>query len=118
MNKSDFQQAFDEAIEVWRRRHRIRDDDVILLCLELFRIHQEHWDRLRRKDFPPFQEFRETILKLTDTATQIQRNASPLLTELRRRQGRGEIAPPTITAVLLAVLFALIAGVLTGKFLL
>lgn len=118
MNKPDFQQAFDEAIEAWRHRHRIRDDDVILLCLELFRIHQEHWDRLRRKDFPPFQEFRETILKLADTATQIQRQASPLLAELRNHQSRRELAPPNITAIVIAVVLGLIAGVLIGKTLL
>ena len=118
MSKPDFQEVFDEAIEAWRQRHRIRDDDVILLCVELFRIHQEHWDGIRRKDFPPFQEFRDTILKLTETAAQLQRQSSPLLEELRRHQAGREFAPPTITAIVLAVALALIAGLLVGKLLL
>ena len=118
MSKPDFQEAFDEAIVLWRQRHRIRDDDAVLLCIELFRIHQEHWDQLRRKDFPPFQEFRETILKLIETAGQMQRQSSPLLEELRRYQGGREFAPPTITAIVLAVALAFIVGLLVGKFLL
>ena len=84
MNQLDFQKEFDEALEAWRQRHHIRDEDVILLCLELFRIQQEHWDAIRRRDFPPFQEFRDTVLKLAETAAQIQRQASPLIAELRR----------------------------------
>ena len=51
MNQLDFQKEFDEALEAWRQRHHIRDEDVILLCLELFRIHQEHWDAIGRRDF-------------------------------------------------------------------
>jgi hypothetical protein len=43
MNKPDFEQAFDETLDAWRKSHHVRDDDVTLLCLELFRIHQDKW---------------------------------------------------------------------------
>jgi len=39
MNQLDFQKEFDEALDAWRQRHHIRDEDVIMLCLELYRIH-------------------------------------------------------------------------------
>ena len=35
---------FANAMESWHRKHQIREDDPLLLCLELFRIHQDHWD--------------------------------------------------------------------------
>ena len=118
MNQLDFQKEFDEALEAWRQRHHIRDEDVILLSLELFRIHQEHWDAIRRRDFPPFQEFRDTVLKLAETAAQIRRQASPLIAEFRRYQGGRQFVPPTVTTIVLAVLLALITGLLAGKVLL
>ena len=118
MNELDFQQAFDQALETWRQRHHVRDDDTILLCLELFRIHQEHWDAIRRRDFPPFQEFRDTVLKLGETAAHIQRQTSAVLAELRRYRGGRQFIPPTVATIMLAVVLALITGLLAGKFLL
>ena len=56
----DFSFSFQKAVADWRKRHAIREDDVILLCLELFQIHQKHWDDLRHRDLPSFNEFRET----------------------------------------------------------
>ena len=116
MNKPDFQQEFEEAIESWRQRHRIHDDDVILLCLDLFRIHQEHWDAIRRRDFPPFQEFRDTVLKLTETAARIQRQSTPLLAELRHNRRPPE--SPTVTTITLIMVLTFVTGLLAGKFLL
>ncbi len=118
MNKPDFEQAFDQALETWRQRHHVRDDDTILLCLELFRIHQEHWDAIRRRDFPPFQEFRDTVLKLGETAAHIQRQTSAVLAELRRYRGGRQFILPTVAPIMLAVVLALITGLLAGKFLL
>src|SRR5436190_16041468 len=115
MNKPDFQQEFEEAIESWRQRHRIHDNDVILLCLELFPIHQEHWDAIRRRDFPPFQEFRDTVLKLGETAAHIQRLTSPLLAELRRYRDGRQFIPPTVATIMLVVVLAFITGLLAGK---
>jgi hypothetical protein len=36
----DFSSNFQKTIADWRKRHAIREDDVILLCLELFQIHR------------------------------------------------------------------------------
>lgn len=118
MSAPDFQKDFDEAIEAWRQRHHLREDDAILLCVELFRVHQEHWDQIRRRDFPPFQEFRETIQKMVDTAIQIQRQTPPLLEELRRRPTGSEFLPPSVASVVIAVGVSLVVGILIGRFLL
>lgn len=118
MNATDFQKEFEEAVESWRQRHHLREDDAVLLCIELFRIHQEHWDQIRRRDLPSFQEFRETILKMVEAANQIQRQTSPLLEELRRSQNGPGFLPPTIASVVFAVGVSLVAGMLIGRFLL
>jgi len=47
-----FAEDFAKAIESWRHKHQLRDDDPVVLCLELFRIHQDHWDNIRRQEFP------------------------------------------------------------------
>jgi hypothetical protein len=44
------------------RKHKLREDDaVMLLLVELFRIHQQHWDDLRRREMPSFEQFRTDI---------------------------------------------------------
>jgi hypothetical protein len=42
------------------RAHRLREDDAVMLLVELFRIHQRHWDELRRREIPSFEQFRAT----------------------------------------------------------
>jgi hypothetical protein len=116
MNTTDFQKEFEEAVEAWRQRHHLREDDAILLCIELFRIHQDHWDQIRQRDFPPFQEFRETILKMVEAANEIQMQTPPLLQELRRSQNSSGFLPPTIASVVIAVGAALITGIMIGRF--
>jgi len=116
--KPGFDAEFQTAIEEWRKRHRLSEDDAVLLCLELFRIHQEHWDRIRRKDLPSFEIFRDNLLKLGETATSLQRHSSTLLDELRQHRGGQVWIPPTVTAILLAVGAALGAGILIGRFVL
>jgi hypothetical protein len=33
---------FARAIERWRRQRGLREDEPLLLCLEMFRLHQDH----------------------------------------------------------------------------
>jgi len=113
-----FDAEFQIAIEDWRKQHRLREDDAVCLCLELFRIHQEHWDRLRRKELPSFQDLRDTLIKLGETVTLLQRHGSTLLEALHQHRGGQVWIPPTVTAILLAIGAALGAGILIGRFLL
>src|SRR5437867_12662789 len=53
-----FDAEFQAAIDAWRKQHRLREDDAVFLCLELFLIHQGHWHQLRRKELPSSQDIR------------------------------------------------------------
>ena len=50
-----------KAVAEWRDKHRLREDDAVMLLVELFRIHQRHWDELRRREIPSFEQFRADI---------------------------------------------------------
>ena len=114
----DFSGDFRKAVAEWRKRHAIRDDDVILLCLELFQIHQKHWDELRHRDLPSFNEFRETMIRLKGIADTVQKDSMMLLEELRRYQGGDKLAAPSVVGLVLTALFAITTGILIGKLLL
>ena len=114
----NFAEDFAKAIEAWRRKHQLREDDPVVFCLELFRIHQEHWDSIRRKEFPSFSEFRESLTQLQQQAAAIQRHEAGLLEELRRYPKPSRFTAPTITGLLLTAVFAAITGLLIGKFVL
>src|SRR5581483_2358920 len=66
---NNVQPNFDEelncAIADWRQRHQLREDDAVLLLVELFRIHQRHWDGIRHREMPAFEQFRGDLTKLT-----------------------------------------------------
>ncbi len=70
----DFDEEFLQAIEEWRAKHKIKDDDVILKLLELFRIHQKHWDELRDRQMPSLEEFRRDIALLTKASKFFKEN--------------------------------------------
>lgn len=36
------------CVDAWRKKHGLREDDAVLLLMDLFRIHLHHWDALRR----------------------------------------------------------------------
>src|SRR5256885_14407752 len=71
-DQRDFDEEFMQSIVAWRERHRLREDEAVLLLVELFRIHQSHWDEIRRRELPSFEEFRADIAKLTEAARTFQ----------------------------------------------
>jgi len=114
----NFAEDFVKAIDAWRRKHQLPEDDPVILCLELFRIHQDHWDSIRRKEFPSFSEFRDSFIQLQQQTNAIQRHESVLLEELRRYPKPSRFMAPTVTGLLLTAIFATVTGLLIGKFLL
>lgn len=114
----NFSEDFAKAIEAWRRKHQLREDDPVVLCLELFRIHQDHWDDIRRKEFPSFSEFRDSFIQLQQQTNAIQRHETALLEELRRYPKPSRFTTPTVTGFLLTGVFAAVTGLLIGKFVL
>ena len=79
----DCDEEFAKAVAEWRDKHRLREDDAVTLLVELFRIHQQHWDELRRREIPAFAEFRADIGKLTAAARTFQQQSAALLEVLR-----------------------------------
>src|SRR3954462_1299613 len=67
----------------WRDKHRLREDDAVMLLVELFRIHQRHWDEIRRRGIPSFELFRADIAKLAEAARTFQGQSTALLETLR-----------------------------------
>ena len=114
-DKPDFDEEFDQAVAEWREKHRLREDDAVVLLVELFRIHQRHWDELRRRDIPSFGEFRADITKLAEAARTFQGQTAALLEVLRGQPPATRSARITRAAAVFAALASLLAGYLIGR---
>lgn len=108
----DFDEDFLQAIARWKEQHTVREDDTILLLLELFRIHQSHWDEIRHRQMPSLDDFKEDITAMQEAANTLQATAG-ILQERASKELRAVELPTAIIAVCTAVL----AGFIIGKFL-
>jgi hypothetical protein len=111
----DFDEDFTKAVAEWRDKHRLREDDAVMLLVELFRIHQRHWDELRRREIPSFEQFRGDITKLVGAAQIFQQQSAALLEVLRNQPPAHRAAKITRAAAIFATLAALLAGYLIGR---
>jgi hypothetical protein len=111
----DFDEDFTKAVAEWRDKHRLREDDAVMLLVELFRIHQQHWDELRRREIPSFEQFRADIAKLVGAAQTFQQQSSALLEVLRSQPPAHRATRITRAAAIFATLAALLAGYLIGR---
>ena len=102
---SNFDEDFTQALDKWKEQHNLRDDDSIFLLLDLFRIHQSHWDEIRHRQMPSLKEFKADIAALTETA------------EILKKRAAREIRSVELPAAICAIFTAVIAGYLLGKFL-
>ena len=111
----DFDEDFTKAVAEWRDQHRLREDDAVILLVELFRIHQQHWDELRRREIPSFEQFRADIAKLVGAAQTFQQQTGALLELLRSQPPAHRAERITRGAAIFATLAALLAGYLIGR---
>src|ERR1035437_364692 len=111
----DFDEEFAKAVAEWRDKHRLREDDAVILLVELFRIHQRHWDQIRRREIPSFEQFRADITKLVGAAQTFQQQSSALLELLRSQPPAHRAAKITRAAAIFAALATLLAGYLIGR---
>lgn len=111
----NFDEEFDAAVAEWRDKHRLREDDAVMLLVELFRIHQRHWDEIRRREIPSFELFRADIAKLTETARTFQGQSAALLEALRNHPATYRAARITRAAAFFATIAGALAGYLIGK---
>lgn len=72
----DFDEDFEQAIAKWKAEHKIKDDDPIILLLELFRIHQNHWDEIRQRQMPSLDDFKTDIATLTEATAILKERAA------------------------------------------
>jgi hypothetical protein len=101
----DFDDDYLQAVDKWKQQHKVRDDDTIFVLMDLFRIHQAHWDEIRHRQMPSLDEFKADISALTE-ATKI----------LKERTSK-EIRAVELPTAIIAAVAAAIAGFLIGKFL-
>jgi hypothetical protein len=111
----DFDEDFTKAVAEWRDKHRLREDDAVIFLVELFRIHQQHWDELRRREIPSFDQFRADIAKLVGAAQTFQQQTGALLELLRSQPPAHRAERITRAAAIFATLAALLAGYLIGR---
>jgi len=111
----DFDEDFTKAVTEWRNKHRLREDDAVMLLVELFRIHQRHWDELRRREIPSFEQFRGDIAKLVGAAQTFQQQTAALLEILQSQPPAHRAERITRAAAIFATLAALLAGYLIGR---
>lgn len=111
----NFDEEFDEAVAEWRDKHRLREDDAVMLLVELFRIHQRHWDEIRRREFPTFDLVRADITKLAEAARIFQGHSKSLLEVLQKQPPAHGAARITRAAALFATIAGGLAGYLIGR---
>ena len=115
MDAPNFDDDFERAVADWRERHRLREDDAVLLLVDLFRIHQRHWDEIRRREIPSFEQFRSDIAKLVEAARTFQGQAAALLGVLQSQPPAHRAARITRAAAIFATIAGLLAGYLIGR---
>ncbi|HEV2453578.1 MAG TPA: hypothetical protein VGY98_04920 [Verrucomicrobiae bacterium] len=111
----DFDEEFTQAVAQWREQHKLREDDATLLLIELFRIHQKHWDALRSREMPSFNQFRSDIGLLTQTAKTFQQDTATLIGLFKNQPPTHNMVKVTRAAASFAALACLMAGYLIGR---
>ena len=95
--KPNFDDEFLQAVTKWRDQHKLREDDAVMLLIELFRLHQRHWDILRRKEFPPLDQFHDDVAQLAITIKTLPTENVP------------------VTTAIMSVIAGLLGGFLIGR---
>jgi hypothetical protein len=111
----DFDEEFTQAVAKWRDDHKLREDDATLLFIELFRIHQNHWDAIRSREMPSFNQFRSDIALLTQAAKTFQQKTTALIKLLKNQPPSQGMVTVTRAAAMFAALACLLAGYLIGR---
>ena len=111
----DFDEDFRQAVDEWRDKHKLREDDATLLLVDLFRVHQKHWDAIRSREMPSFNQFRSDITQLTQAAKTFQQTTTTLIELLKGQPPVQKMVTVTRSTAISAALACLIAGYLIRK---
>ena len=120
--KPDFDEEFLQTLKEWREKHKIRDDDAVHLLVEMFRIHQKHWDAIRQRQMPSLDQFRSNVTAATEAAQAVREQTTALIETLEKHPNATPVEtipkPQAINAAAAAVLGGLLIGIFIGRFLL
>lgn len=120
--KPDFDEEFLQTLKEWREKHKIRDDDAVHLLVEMFRIHQKHWDAIRLRQMPSLDQFRSNVTAATEAAQAVREQITALIETLEKHPNATPVETiqkqQAVNAVIAAVLGGLLIGILIGRFLL
>ena len=120
--KPNFDEEFLQTLGQWKEKNKIRDDDAVFLLVELFRIHQKHWDALRQRQMPSLDQFRTDIAAITETSKSFREKLEELIEVLAAHPAAMPVKTLSLSeakyAAATALLGGLIIGLILGKFLL
>jgi hypothetical protein len=120
--KPDFDGEFLQTLNEWREKNKIRDDDAVYLLVELFRIHQKHWDALRQRQMPSLDQFRNDIAAVTEAARSFREKLEELIEALAAHPAAAPVKTLPLSeakyAAATALLGGLFIGLVLGKFVL
>ncbi len=112
--KPDFDEEFLQTLSQWREKHKIRDDDAVYLLVEMFRIHQKHWDELRQRQMPSLDQFRSAITAVTESATAFKEKSAELVELFETSPAASPVKTIPLSAAISATSAALLGGLLIG----
>jgi hypothetical protein len=120
--KPNFDEEFLQTLGQWKEKNKIRDDDAVFLLVELFRIHQKHWDALRQRQMPSLDQFRSDITAVTESAKSFREKLEELIETLAAQPAVVPVKTLPLSeakyAAATALLGGLLIGLILGKFLL
>ena len=115
--KPNFDEEFLQTLNEWREKNKIRDDDAVYLLVELFRIHQKHWDELRRRQMPSLDQFRSDVTAVTESAKSFREKLEDLIEALASHPAAVPVKTIPLREAIYAAASALLGGLFIGSIL-
>ena len=115
--KPNFDEEFLQTLGQWKEKNKIRDDDAVFLLVELFRIHQKHWDALRQRQMPSLDQFRTDIAAVTESSKSFREKLEELIEALAAHPAAMPVKTLPLSEAIYAAAAALLGGLLIGLFL-
>ena len=112
--KPDFDEEFLQTLKEWKEKHKIRDDDAVFLLVEMFRIHQKHWDALRQRQMPSLDQFRADVAMVTESAKSFREKTEDLMDALLANPMAVPVKVIPLPEAKYAAAAALLGGLLIG----
>lgn len=114
--KPNFDEEFLQTLTEWKEKNKIRDDDAVYLLVEMFRIHQKHWDAFRQRQMPSLDQFRNDVAAATESAKSFREKLEELIEALAAHPAAAPVKIIPLKEAIYAASTALLGGLLIGLF--